>query len=85
MAAKRKHRSTHEYLKYLKGELSPEERYSLERELEADPFEREALEGMESLATSEVEEDLLTLHANLRSRLNRRKRRTFYYVAASVA
>ena len=45
MAAKRKHRSTNEYLKYLRGELSPEERYSFERDLEADAFEREAMEG----------------------------------------
>jgi hypothetical protein len=85
MTAKRKHRSTNEYLKYIKGELSPEERYSFERDLEADPFDMEAMEGLEKLAASDVEEDLLSVHARLGTRLRRRRRRTFYYVAASVA
>jgi hypothetical protein len=85
MTAKSKHRSTNEYLKYLKGELSSKERYSFERDLEADPFDMEALEGMEKISAGELEEDLLSLHASLRSRLKRRRRRTYYYVAASVA
>ncbi|MDF1575925.1 MAG: energy transducer TonB [Bacteroidales bacterium] len=85
MTAKRKHRSTQEYLKYLKGELSPGDRYSFERDLEADPFEKEALEGMEQVSDRELEEDLLSLHAGLQKRLSRRRRRTWYYVAASVA
>jgi hypothetical protein len=85
MTAKRKHRSTNEYLKYIKGELSPEERYSFERDLEAEPFDKEAMEGLEKLAASDVEKDLLSLHAHLGSRLRRRRRRNFYYVAASVA
>ena len=85
MSAKRKHRSPYEYLKYLKGELSREERYSFERDLEADQFEMEALEGMAGISTGELEEDLLSLHDTLRKRLNRRKRRTFYSLAASIA
>ena len=85
MAAKRKHRSTHEYLKYLKGELSSEERYSFERDLEADPFERDAMEGMGKVSAGEAEEDLLSLHARLGSRLKRRRRRIWYYAAATVA
>jgi len=85
MSAKRKHRTTNEYLKYLKGELSPEERYSFDRDLEADPFEMEAMEGMEEFTPGEVEEDLLSLHATLRKRLMRRRRRTIYSIAASVA
>jgi hypothetical protein len=85
MANKRKHRSTNEYLKYLKGELTPEQRYSFERGLEADPFEMEAMEGMENLSESELEEDLLTLHGNLRKRLSRKRRRTWYYAAATIA
>ena len=85
MAAKRKHRSTNAYLKYLKGELSTVERYAFERDLEADPFDMEAMEGMEKISASDVEEDLLALHAKLGARLKRRRRRTFYYVAASVA
>ena len=85
MSAKRKHRTTNEYLKYLKGELSREERYSFERDLEGDPFEMEAMEGMEKHPVAEVEEDFLSMHATLQKRLRRRRRRTLYSVAASIA
>ena len=85
MSHKRKHRSTNEYLKYLKGELSREERHSFERDLEADLFEMEAMEGMEKNPVAEVEEDFLSLHATLQKRLKRRRRRTLYSIAASIA
>ncbi len=74
MSAKRKHRSTNEYLKYLKGELSAEERYSFERDLEADPFEMEAMEGMENIPAEEAEEDLLSLHASFTKRLKSKEK-----------
>ncbi len=85
MSAKRKYRTPNEYLKYLKGELSREERYTFERDLQADPFEMDAIEGMEQVPVGELEEDLLSLHANMHKRLKRRRRRTFYYAAASIA
>ncbi len=85
MSAKRKHRSIREYLGYLKGEFSAKERYSFERDLQADPFEMEAMEGMENIPAGELEEDLLSLHDMLRKRQNRRRRRTFYSIAASIA
>ncbi len=85
MSAKRKYRTPNEYLKYLKGELSREERYTFERDLQADPFEMDAIEGMELVPVGELEEDLLSLHANMHKRLKRRRRRTFYYAAASIA
>jgi len=74
-----------EYLKYLKGELSPGERHSFERDLEADPFEMEAMEGLERLDRGQAEEDLLSLHSTLNRRLNRRRRIRIYSIAASVA
>ena len=85
MSAKRKHRSTNEYLKYLKGELSPKERYAFERDLEADPFEKEAMEGLEQYSLTDTEEDLLSLHASLHDRLKRKRRRRIYSLAAAVA
>lgn len=85
MSAKKNHRSTSEYLKYLKGELSPGERHSFERELEADPFQKEALEGLGMIKPAAAEEDILTLHATLQKRLKRRRRRTWYGVAATAA
>jgi len=85
MSAKKKHRNAGEYLKYLKGELSGKERHSFERGIEADPFDMEALEGLEMMSPEEVEEDLLSMHDRLRKRLHRRRRRALYSIAATVA
>jgi hypothetical protein len=85
MSVKKKHRTANEYLHYLKGDLSSQERHTFEKELEADPFEKEALEGMESLTTDQVEEDILTLHSRLRKRLGKKRRIAWYSAAASIA
>ena len=85
MSGKKKHRNAHEALHYLRDELSGEERYSLEREMETDPFLKEALEGLEQVAPSEAEEDILALHARLKKRLARRRRIALYSAAATVA
>lgn len=85
MSGKNKHRSTNDYLKYLKGELTSQERHSFERGLEADPFAQEAMEGLESVSAGQAEQDLLSIHNSLRKRLSRRRRVAFYSVAATVA
>lgn len=85
MSGKNKHRNANDYLQYLKGELSRQERHSFEKGLEADPFEQEALEGLETLEIEQAEEDILYLHNRLRKRLSRRRRVAFYSVAATVA
>jgi len=72
-------------LDYLKGKGSSQNRHELERELEADPFEREALEGLESIGADQAEQDLLALHDRLRKRLSRKRRISWYAAAASVA
>lgn len=85
MSEKRKHRRWDEYLKYLKGELSERERHEIERDLEADPFLREAMEGFEKITPEEAEEDLPVLHDRLRRRVHRRRRIAIYSAAAAVA
>ncbi|MGW8315050.1 MAG: carboxypeptidase-like regulatory domain-containing protein [Bacteroidales bacterium] len=85
MSDKQSHRSADEFLKYLKGELSEKERHSLERELERNPFAREAMEGLEQVTATEAEEDLLALHDRLRRRTTRRKRIVWYGMAAAAA
>jgi len=85
MSAHRKHKTLNAFLRYLKGELSPEERHDLERDLEADAFEKEAMEGFESIAPGDLEEDMLSLHAQMRKRLQRRRRAALYGIAATVA
>ncbi len=85
MSGKNKHRSANDYLQYLKGKISSQDRHTFEKGLEADPFEQEAMEGLESLETGQTEQDILYLHMRLRKRLSRRWRVAFYSVAATVA
>jgi len=85
MSAQRKHKNLTAFLRYLKGELSPEERYGLERDLEADAFDKEAMEGFERIAPGDLEEDILSLHAQMRRRLQKRRRVALYGIAATVA
>lgn len=85
MCAKKKDRDSSEFLQYLKDELSKQERYKLEKDLQADAFEREAMEGLESISPEKAEEDLLSLHASLNRRLGRRRRRAWYSIAATAA
>jgi len=85
MSDRKKHRTANEYLQYLKGDLSNQERHSIERELEADPFEMEAMEGLKMLTTDQAEVDILTLHTRLRKRLRRKRKIAWYSAAASIA
>lgn len=84
MSAKKRHR-TIDYLNYLKGKAEMQERHELERELEADPFARDAMEGLESMDPEHLEKDVLALHGRLRKRLSRRKRIRWYSIAATAA
>ena len=85
MCAKKRDRDSSDFLQYLKDELSKQERYKLEKDLQADAFEREAMEGLESISPEKAEEDLLSLHASLNRRLGRRRRRAWYSIAATAA
>lgn len=93
MSGKKKHRNFNDFLHYLQGVFSNRERHSFERDLESDPFAKEALEGMERLSPEQAEEDLLELHFRLRERLARkepvrkrlaRRRRIAIYSTAAV-
>ena len=85
MCAKKRDRNSSDFLRYLKDNLSNQERHALERDLESDLFEKEAMEGLESIPPEKAEEDLLSLHSSLNKRIYRRKRRTWYGIAATVA
>jgi hypothetical protein len=72
-------------LRYLKGEMIGKERNSLERELQADPFAEEAMEGFGSVTAEDAENDLRKLGSMLSRRTRRKNRTAFYRIAASVA
>jgi len=85
MCAKKRNRDSCDFLQYLKDELSKQERHDLEKGLQADAFEQEAMEGLESISPEKAEQDILSLHASLNRRLGRRRRRTWYSIAATAA
>lgn len=85
MSAKKKYRTAADFLQYMKGAGSDRERYAFEREQETDPFEKDALEGLEHLTTEEAEADLLAMFGRLQRRLARRRRYTIYSIAATAA
>jgi hypothetical protein len=73
------------FLRYLKGEMKGKERNSLERELQADPFAEEAMEGFGSVTAEEADNDMRKLGSMLSRRTRRKNRTAFYRIAASVA
>ncbi|MEQ9402665.1 MAG: TonB family protein [Cyclobacteriaceae bacterium] len=54
-----------QYAKYLSGKMSPEEAHDFERVVLKDPFEQEALEGLEGIDSSDAMEDISTLQTSL--------------------
>ncbi len=72
-------------LAYLHNLLSGKERNRLERTLQKDPFEEEAMEGFQSIDPDEIEKDLLDLNVLLNKRIERKNRMLFFRIAASVA
>ena len=85
MCAKKRNRDSSDFLQYLKDELSKQERHDLEKDMQANAFEREAMEGLESISPEKAEQDILSLHETLSRRLGRRRRRTWYSIAATAA
>jgi hypothetical protein len=65
-------------INYLKGNMSPEERYQFEQEMNSDPFLSEAADGLNSMAGEELiptqQEINKKLKAQLKKGRNRRKR-----------
>ncbi len=95
MSGKKKYRSAGDFLQYLKGAFSFRERHQFERDLEADPFAKEAMEGLERLSPEQAEEDLLEIYSRLGERIAdrqpvgrrpaRKRRIAVYSAAAAVA
>src|SRR3569623_866979 len=59
----------HDIEKYLRGELSSSEMHALEKKALDDPFLSDALEGMGSVSVNDFTNDMQTLRASLRRRI----------------
>lgn len=66
-------------LKYLKGELSDQERFDFEKAMLDDPFLNDAIEGLKKLNIDELEYEL----ANIKLSTRKNKPRLLYWVAAA--
>lgn len=78
--------SKEEFERYLKGEMSEGEKHLFEKKLLDNPFEYEAMEGMEGFTSGQIIEDLATLN-NLISNNQKEKGRSKYMLyrfAASI-
>jgi TonB family protein len=74
-----------EFIRYRDDKMSGKERNSFERELQKDPFSKEASEGLSFLSAGEAEKDIADLHNKLKKRVINHQRLLFYRIAASVA
>jgi len=82
---KKRNRNQTDFLRYLKGDMSGEERNSFERELQKDPFAEEASEGFSQITAEEAENDLSHLEKQIEIKTRKRSYGLYYRIAASVA
>jgi hypothetical protein len=73
------------FLQYSGNKMTNLERNAFERELQKDPFSKEASEGFATMNPEEVEKDLSELKKRLGARTKRKQRFVYYRIAASVA
>lgn len=89
--SKNRKKELEDFIRYSQDQMSEEERNALERSLEQDPFDAEAMEGLSSIAPEEIRADLAGLQEQIQKRFvrqskTRRNTRTMWYrVAAAVA
>lgn len=83
MNNKGKHISEKDYLRYLGNEMNDAGRNAFEKELQKQPFEAEAIEGLQRIGSEKLEADLKDLHDRLLGK-NNAGRRTMWWAAAAA-
>ena len=83
--SKRHITSIKEILDYLSIKLTGRERNTLEKQLERDAFEMEAMEGLEMLTPDEFSEDITELHGRLHKKTSGRNFSVLYRTVAGIA
>lgn len=77
--------SIKKYIDYFRDLIKGRERNAFERNLERDPFEKEALEGFQSISPEEIESDMKQLNRQLTHRVKRSNRMLIFRIAAGIA
>jgi hypothetical protein len=73
------------FLDYLSQKLKGKERNTFEKELERDPFEKEAMEGLSQLNSEEFSADMIELNARLHQRIYKKNNFPLYRFSAGIA
>jgi hypothetical protein len=73
------------FLRYHGNKMTDKERNAFERNLEKDPFAREASEGFGEIDPGLAEKDILKLRKQVKERTSGKQRILWYRIAASVA
>ncbi len=71
--------------RYLNNEMKGAERNAFEKELQRDPFIRDATEGLSGISADEAADDIEEMKRNLRVRTGRRRHVIYYRIAAVLA
>ncbi len=72
------------YQRYLSGNMTPAEKHAFERAMLDDPFAQEALDGMESMDSEHIVEDLKLLKDQLAQRTQKKEQPLFWRIAAGL-
>lgn len=73
------------FIRYTDDRMNGRERNAFEKELQRDPFTKEALEGLSSIPSQEALKDISSLQIQLKKRIVKRQRFLYYGIAASIA
>ncbi len=76
--------SSEDYLRYLKGKMSPKESHEFEKQLLQDDFENEAFDGLAQLKPDELTADFNQLRSELASKTRKRNYMVYWRVAAAI-
>jgi hypothetical protein len=74
-----------DFFRYSDRKMSGKERNSFERELQRDPFAKEAEEGFALITPQEADKDISSLQKQLKQRTEKRHKLILYRIAASIA
>jgi hypothetical protein len=87
MKRNKKHinKNLEKFFDYVDGKITGQDRNIFEKDLQKDPFESDAAEGLSALSSKHARQDMSELNNRLFARTNHSNRFIFYRIAAAVA
>ncbi len=87
MKRNKKHinKNLEKFFDYVDGKITGQDRNIFEKDLQKDPFESDAAEGLSALSSEDARQDMSELNNRLSARTSHSNRFIFYRIAAAVA